>query len=208
MPDWFIARCKRRGVPQRHLWHFWQGIQPSILEEESNAAAQASEPWEDVESAIEAAIVGGIFAMIGPRGPGKTQIATNICARHIWEARHVDWNDGKQPLYAKALDVFARIRSSYHKLSSETEIEVIQQFVTPALLVIDELDKKGNTEFEDRMLAHIIDKRYDALGATIIISNLDRKRMQEALGLSIVSRIMECGRCFECDWPSFRMKGG
>ena len=87
---------------------------------------------------------------------------------------------------------------------SKSAAEVIISFLTPKLLIIDELQEAKGSDFEDRTLTAIIDGRYDRAVDTIIITNLTTDAMGEALGPSIVSRMRECGGGIECDWPSFR----
>jgi DNA replication protein DnaC len=125
----------------------------------------------------------GIIALIGNRGHGKTRFAAEV-ARDLYPSRSQ---------YVTAMDIFLRIRSSFRKTSTESEEEIVKELAQCPLLVIDELQERGNTEWEDRILVHIIDKRYGSMIPTILIANLTSEKLTENLGDSISSRMNEGG---------------
>lgn len=138
---------------------------------------------------------GYLVGLIGNRGTGKTQLAVEAMVQAIGLKRPC--------LYAKAMSFFLDIKATF-KSESRSESDVIAEYVTPRLLVIDELQVRGETEFEDRMLIHMVDCRYDAMVDTILIANLKPDEFSEAVGLSIHDRIREAGGLIKCGWPSFR----
>ena len=69
---------------------------------------------------------------------------------------------------------------------------------------MDELHQRGHTEYEDRMLHHILDCRYDRQRQTILTSNEDPERFCESIGSAVVDRMEESGVPLKCDWQSFR----
>jgi DNA replication protein DnaC len=75
------------------------------------------------------------------------------------------------------------------------------------MLVIDAFEVRGDSQFENRMMDHIIDKRYDAMLATIVISNDKPEVLSSALGQSIMDRIAQTGGMIEMDGESFRRAG-
>lgn len=173
------------GVPERHR----------------NFQIPESGLWlEAFESLKQKIGTGFIQAILGPRGTGKTQIATSIiksmCCENLDPA-----------YYSKAIDIFIMLRESFRK-DGDSESRVIKNFVTPKLLVIDAMEERGETPFEDRLLNHIIDKRYDAMLDTILISNQTADIFAKTVGPSIISRIHETGGKTVCDWPSFRTVKG
>jgi DNA replication protein DnaC len=95
------------------------------------------------------------------------------------------------------------LREAYRK-DGVTEAEVVRRYVEPTLLIIDAMEVRGETAFEDRLLDHIIDKRYDNMSDTLLITNQTAEAFKNSAGPSIVSRIHETGRKIECVWPSFR----
>ena len=75
-----------------------------------------------------------------------------------------------------------------------------------SMLILDEVQERGNTAWEDRILTHILDRRYGAMVPTIIIANLTESALVECLGDSIISRLTETGGVIEIDGPSHRLK--
>ena len=110
-------------------------------------------------------------------------------------------------VYRTAMGFFLDVRATYKKDSKETERDVIAELTRPGLLVIDELQERGETAFEDRLLTHLIDARYGAMRPTIIIANLTAKELGETLGPSIVDRVFEDGKRIDFTWDSYRRAG-
>lgn len=139
---------------------------------------------------------GFIVALLGGRGVGKTQMAVAAC-REMAERE-------KSFLYCTAMDIFLDIKDSFRKGGSERD--ALKNFIRPALLVIDEVQERGETPWEDRLLTHIIDKRYAAERDTLLISNQTKDAFVESIGQSVASRIAEAGGIAVFDWASFREK--
>lgn len=170
-------------VPKRHL-------------ENQAKAEERHGSWRTAHDKIVSQIGSGfLFALAGERGTGKTQIGVSAIAR----ASGV----GRRCRYVAAMDVFLCIRATF-KSDLVTERDVLTMFTCPDLLVIDEWQERGETEWEDRLLTYIVDQRYGAMRDTILISNLKPADFAESAGPSIVSRLAECGGMIVCDWPSFR----
>jgi DNA replication protein DnaC len=153
--------------------------------------------WQDALQAVTNALGGGsTLALIGRRGTGKTQIAVEASRRRLMECKSV--------LYTLAMDVFIVIKGSYAREAGALETEIIARFVRPSLLVIDEITQRGETDWENRMLTHILDRRYLAERDTILIGNLKADELKANVGASVVSRLNETGGIIECNWQSFR----
>ena len=175
----------KSGVPKRHQ---------KKLDE-----SQSPDAWVKVRDRVVTSIGEGfIFALVGARGPGKTQIAEQA----------IRWCSGKgvarSSLYVRAMEVFLRVRACYKPDTPETEVAVVETFCAPQFLVIDEFQERGDTAWEDRMLNYIVDRRYGDMRDTLIIANLTEKAFRESAGPSIVSRLVETGAIIECAWPSMR----
>lgn len=177
-----MAYWRAANIPKRHA--------QAALDDET-----APKRWRRVRDGILDDLGSGFsYALLGPRGTGKTQIAVQAVLAAVRTQRYT--------VYCKAMDVFLWIRRA--KSLDEPELDAISEFLSPQLLVIDEVGERGETEFEDRMLVHIIDKRYDAMKDTIIIANLMPDEFREAMGPSISDRLRETGGAIVCDWESFR----
>jgi DNA replication protein DnaC len=155
---------------------------------------------------------GGIAVFHGLRGTGKTRMAGEL-ARTI--AFPFDYRRHGTPIgspiektrtaaYRTAMGFFTEIRSTYAKNSEATEKQVVEALEAYGLLVIDELQERGATAFEDRLLTHLIDKRYGAMLPTILISNQTKDQLFESISPSIADRIAETGIRIEFNWKSFR----
>jgi len=155
---------------------------------------------------------GGIIAMVGDRGPGKTQMAAELARLGEWKPDKKQFtrgdglvvHHGKTALYRRAMDIFielAHVRKNHVKSS---EKEVLDKLGDVGLLVIDEFQEKPETEFTARAISNMIDKRYASKRPTIIIANLKRNELFASLGASVVNRARENGKSIEFNWPSYR----
>lgn len=135
-----------------------------------------------------------IVALVGGRGTGKTQMSHFA----IKEAAKAD----RTCLYVKAMDMFMHVKDGWD--SGRSDKDSMRRFLAPALLVIDELQVRKGSEWENNILSYIIDRRYDALKATVMIANLMPKEFLESVGASIADRLHETGGIIECKWKSFR----
>lgn len=102
------------------------------------------------------------------------------------------------------MDVFLAVRETYRREISQSELEVIESFRKPSLLVIDEVQERGETAWEDRILTNLVDKRYGDGTDTLLIANLKPAALAENLGTSIADRLRETGGIIEATWGSFR----
>jgi DNA replication protein DnaC len=194
----FRGRTLRANLPALHVDRF--------IELPHGDAGYKTAPWGKLEAWLGARLgTGMIVTLDGIRGTGKTQIASNVACWDI--ISRIRGDDRRQPLYFKARELFAFVKGTYRRESARTETEAVAAIVSASLVVIDEIQERADTTFEDQILTHIIDKRYDARRDTLILSNLTRADLLTALGPSIVSRIAECGKSITCTWPSFRGGG-
>lgn len=176
--DLQLEKWERSGVPNRH----------------KKMREYRCESWlKWCDKAKERSGTGMILVLLGGRGVGKTQMSVEII-RHVCK-------QNQTAMYTKAIDIFLSLRESMRVTS---ENDALKKFLKPSLLVIDAMEERGETTWEDRLLSHIIDKRYDDCNDTIMISNQKKNVFLESCGSSIVSRIKETGGVVECDWESFR----
>jgi len=172
------------------------------------------EPLENLQGgewlagiALSAPIIeqGGILILHGKRGTGKTQMAAEIARSKRFPFDAANGPERKRSAhYQTAMRFFLTVRATFKKGSDKTELEIIDRMTEPGLLVIDELQERGETAFEDRLLTHLIDARYGAKRPTILIANLTKEQLGPALGPSIVDRASENGRRIDFTWNSYR----
>jgi len=156
---------------------------------------------------------GGIVAMLGGRGPGKTQMAAEIARAGEWPEDRRSYTRGenvtithrsKTARYMRAMDVFLDLRGAQKNHTQITEKDVLKKLEDVGLLVIDEFQERGETPWENRVVKNLIDKRYSDGRPTIIIANMTRGDMGAALGDSVKDRVRECGCVIEFNWTSYR----
>lgn len=135
-------------------------------------------------------------ALVGGRGAGKTQLAVQIMKRATRQECTAK--------YLEAIDFFMAIKETYRPDSKSCEREVMHAYCKPMLLVIDEFGKRGETPWADNLMFAMLNKRYNAKLDTILIDNRDKTAFTQALGPSLVSRILETGWLIECNWESYR----
>lgn len=143
------------------------------------------------------ATTGFLVALIGPRGTGKTQMAAELV--RLFTA---DKNYGPS-LHCAVMEIYLAVRGAM-KTGSKTEAEALATYITPRFLVIDEIQERGESPWEDRLLTYIIDKRYGGMKDTLLIGNLRPADLLASLGASIKSRLDETGGTIEATWGSFR----
>lgn len=155
---------------------------------------------------------GGIAVFHGLRGTGKTRMAGELAQKIPFPydyKRHgtpigTPVEKARTAAYRTAMSFFTEIRATYAKNSETTEKQVVEALEAHGLLVIDELQERGATAFEDRLLTHLIDKRYGAMLPTILISNQTKAQLFESISPSIADRIAETGIRIEFNWKSYR----
>jgi len=141
--------------------------------------------------------LGSTCAIIGLRGTGKTQLAT-YCAYQLLQ------NIDRTIRYCTAMDFLVDIKSTFGHRDGPTESSVIAEYAKPSFLVIDEFDKRSETDWENNLLFYLLDRRYRSMKDTLLISNHGPRNFATSIGDSLVSRMNETGSIYTCDWESFR----
>lgn len=158
------------GIPKRH-----KSFRPTDNKDEK---------WNEIYNQLKDKVEnGGIITILGDRGTGKTQMSACLIG-------FTTNNLSKSALYTKAFDVFLGIRNG---MKNTSELEAVEKYLKPFTLVIDAFEVKADTEFESRVLDHIIDKRYDDMKTTIIIANDKLESFTAKIGQSTLDRISETG---------------
>lgn len=160
---------------------------------------EARAGWTEKLKLLSSRLDEGIMAVLhGPRGTGKTQLA--CCLIHDSCLAEVS------AIYTTAIGFFLHVRAAFGG-GADTERAIIQAYVAPGLLVIDEVHERGYSAWEDRLLGHVVNERYANLRTTILVTNQTAEVAAKNLGSSITDRVKECGWFVSCDWPSFRGGG-
>ncbi len=157
------------------------------------------EPWSEalrrVLGLLMPSRVGATVAVLGSYGTGKTQLAAFAC---YWCARNQ-----LSSMYLKVDAMVQRLNDARNTDNAALE-DVMDQYKTPYLLVLDEIDKRGETWYEDRVMCRVIDDRYTAGRSTLFMGNYTWEGFDAIIDPSIRDRIDERGEVIVCDWPNFR----
>jgi DNA replication protein DnaC len=188
--DAAIGRLLKSGYPARHV----KRAVDNAMHGPGLEKAKALLPKVMAEDCI--------LLLTGDRGPGKTQIATWWALQRLCAGKSAG-------TYVKLVDLLADIKRTWHGGGKNigTEDDILRKYRNAALLVIDEVQEIGGHDFEVRYLTSIIDHRYDAMRATVMIANLDGAALAASIPASIIDRANETGGQVVCDWPSYRTGG-
>jgi DNA replication protein DnaC len=139
---------------------------------------------------------GSIIGFLGERGTGKTVMSVALA--------NVAINKSRAVRYTTAHRLFMAYKDSYRREATQSESDVHNFYRDPSLLVIDEIGRRQESDWENRTLIDLIDARYGDEEDTILISNQEKEVFDDAIGDSIVSRMKEGGGCLMFNWPSYR----
>lgn len=168
----------------------------NIPKRQRGAEVRQAPGWSDTLKKLSESLgTGFLVALVGLRGNGKTQIAVEL-------VRH-NAGLGVKSRFCSAMEFFMDIKAGYRN-DSKAEKDVITEFCKPSLLVIDEVGQRSETDWENRLIFEMINRRYNDMKDTLLISNQEEAQLKIALGPSIVSRMNETGGLIKCEWETFR----
>jgi DNA replication protein DnaC len=121
--------------------------------------------------------------LIGGNGTGKTHLAMCLA------------KDGAT--YCLTPELFRTVRENQN-----IEQEMIDEYGTCELLVLDEAGRQKGTDFERNLLFEIIDQRWNNRLPTTIIGNIDKKEFADLYGLAVLDRLRP--ETVEFTWGSMR----
>jgi len=155
---------------------------------------------------------GGIVVMYGAHGTGKTRMAWEIARKSVPQDSHISvggigWNSSRKErpaIYTTAVGLFLEIRDTFRADSEFSEMQVVKKYTDAGLLVIDEFQERGETDFENKKITTIIDARYAHERPTILITNYTREKLASTLSPAVLDRIRENGCGLHFNWASYR----
>lgn len=135
----------------------------------------------------------------GSPGTGKSHLAIAI-AQAVMSRTTV--------LYAGALDIIRMVRATWGRGSGASEREVLDMLGGVGLLVMDEVGVQYGTDNEKILLFDVINRRYQEMMPTLVLTNLDAPGLREYLGDRAFDRLREAGIWVPFAWESFRGRKG
>jgi hypothetical protein len=158
-------------------------------------------PWEfALSKAITKAesSAGATLGLVGSQSTGKTCLAVAL----IREFTARDWSCR----FATVTDVVASFidaRVSGRMRATQAE------WLEPRLLVLDQFEKSGKADWEQRFVFSVLDDRHNQARVTVLIANppvafWTETQTAEIWGSSLQERMNEAGGVIECRWEGFR----
>lgn len=136
-----------------------------------------------------------IVALIGVIGAGKTYLAAGLVNAMVGE--------GRTARYTTAFDYCLAVRRTFGGAGDQAEVE--REHIHPELLVLDEMQIRGETPHEELLLLRLLDKRYHHQRATLLLSNhKDSAQFRARIDARIWDRMRDGGGVRVVDWPSLR----
>lgn len=133
----------------------------------------------------------------GKAGTGKTHLACAIANELIEQGTHAK--------FYTVTGLLRRIKECFSKESKETESEMIDNFSHVELLILDEAGMDYGTEFNKTLMFEVLNRRYENMNPTIVITNLDMGALKEYFGDRILDRMREGGgKLVSFNWESQR----
>lgn len=183
----FFARMRRAGVGKRHAEFVMnQFTTPELRDTESD--------WYQKFQDEKVLLGTGFFdVLLGPRGRGKTALASMLIGCECWRNR--------EPKYATAMQVMRDIRGDFEGGNTRRVYE------RTGLLVIDEYHRADTTDWSERVMEEVLDSRYRNRLDTVLISNDSPVDFAEHCGTSASSRIKGTGKIIVLEGTDYREGG-
>ncbi len=149
-------------------------------------------------------IMNGGFSMVfaGSSGTGKDHLLAAIGRKLI--ENNIELNVAKfYMLVAGALEA---------QSNGKNYIEYLKPYVNVHFLMISEVGMQKNSDFERKIMYHLIDERYKDLKPFIITTNLSVEALKTTIDspgqARIWDRLTEIARVLPFNWSSYRGKNG
>lgn len=165
--------------------------------------------------------LGTSLVFTGMPGTGKTHIALSMITgivtnmlNEICEKNIQRYKDGESDylstctnpcIYINTYDLFAKIKATYNKNNSDTELCIMEKYSNVELLILDEVGVQSGSDYESTIMFRIINSRYENMKPTFLISNLSEEDLSQYIGERTIDRFYENhGAVFVFDWESHR----
>ena len=125
---------------------------------------------------------GRSLIFLGNVGTGKTHLAVSLLKAFLQK--------GGSGVFLSVSDLILDIRDSWGKGSVKEKIEL---YASADILVLDEVGVQAGTENERQILFSIINRRYNEVKPTVLISNLNIDAFKDFVGKRIFDRLKENG---------------
>ena len=138
---------------------------------------------------------GFLIAIVGGTGTGKTMLAVELMQAVTEKLRSA--------YYMTAMNFFLRMKSTFGD-GEETQLSIMEKLQSKRFLVIEEISRRGQTDWENNLMFELLNGRYNAKRETLLIDNATKAEFLEKIDPAIAGRMKETGGIIEADWGSFR----
>ena len=187
------ALFQRSGIPLRFQSRTFEGYEAKG--EGQERALRLSKAYADQWPQMRERGTCMIFS--GSPGTGKTHLACAIANAVI--------KQGSAALFTTVSEALRTIKRAYGKDADTSEQDAINDLVNPALLILDEVGMAYDTDHSKTLIFDLMNKRYENIRPTILLTNLDAPALREHLGDRITDRLREGGgKLISFAWDSYR----
>jgi DNA replication protein DnaC len=184
---------ERAGVPVRMhgcTWMNWSHPTDAHKRAYNFVRSYADDLMHNLE-------IGRSAAFTGTTGTGKTHLAVGLL-RHVL-------GKGGTGRYTTLSNMLGRIKATFSKDGPEKEHDVIRDLTRCDLLVIDEIGRGTESNYETSQLFRVLDERYMNQRPTLLVSNLSPAGLKQQLGDAALDRLRHNGgSILNFDWGSHR----
>jgi DNA replication protein DnaC len=180
-------------IPDRYWSDSLRNFSATTLAQKSvlKRVTEYCEKWPEKHA------TGTSMMLLGTPGTGKTHLACSVIfevTRHCHSA-----------YFTTVADFSRAIRATYSPAAKETEGDVLDRFAGYHFLAIDEVGSSSGSDHEKQALFDLINRRYNAVRPTMLLTNLSLEEVREFLGARIMDRLREGGgKVLVLDWESYR----
>ncbi len=175
----------RKQAPKRY-WS--EGVYSYKAETENER--EAMEATNAFITAVKCGKFCGLI-FLGNAGTGKTHLALGA----IRECGG---------LYRLSPNICEELRRAKSFTSKNTEAEILEEYGSAKLLVVDEIGRGVAAAEEQYALYQIINERYNRQKPTILVSNQSKKDFLNYIGIAATDRLTESARIVEFTGKSYR----
>jgi len=147
---------------------------------------------------------GRVFVLVGTPGTGKTHLACSVI-------RDVIRRGVGSAAYWRMTDLLRRITGTWRAKKAKTEEQVLAELTGMSVLVIDEIEKTPQSEWERTVfIPDLIDKVWAGKrGRLMLIGNISAAELGRLWPKPTIDRLYGmggAGSVIECNWLSFRRR--
>jgi DNA replication protein DnaC len=139
---------------------------------------------------------GTVLLGMGKVGTGKSHLACAV-ANELMARGHTAY-------FTSTARLFTKIRGTWAKSSEISEEQMLKQFESIDLMILDEVGLQRGTDDEQRTLHELLEARRLNCKPTILLTNLDGANVKQYLGERFWDRLSESGVSVIFNWESHR----